>query len=143
MMLRLRVHHLLCSALFVGKGYSEGFCENMQKIVQWLWEKSPQGEEREVELIFGEDSICKECPNLTKEGCSLGDNHVVSKDVRLAQALQLQTDRSYSVSALLGHVEQNLTEEIFETSCHKCEWYRMGLCSYAKLADKYSNYSGI
>lgn len=142
-MLRLRVHHLLCSALFVGKGYSESFCENMQEIVQWLWEKSSQGEEREVELISGEDSICKECPNLTKEGCSLEDNHVVSKDIRLAQALQLQTDRSYSVDMLLHQTAQNLTEEIFETSCHNCEWYRIGLCSYEKLADKYSDYSGI
>lgn len=142
-MLRLRVHHLFCSALFVGKGYSESFCENMQKIVQWLWEESSREEEQEVELISDEDSICTECPNLTKEGCSLEDNHVVSKDIRLAQALQLQIDRSYSVSGLLGHVAQNLTEEIFETSCHKCEWYKMGLCSYEKLADRYTNDSGI
>ena len=31
--MRLRVHHLLCSALYAGKGYSEEFCENMDKAV--------------------------------------------------------------------------------------------------------------
>ncbi len=38
-MMRLRVHHLFCSALYGGKGYSEAFCANMQKVVRRLWEE--------------------------------------------------------------------------------------------------------
>lgn len=140
MIMKLRVHHLLCSALFVGKGYSEKFCENMEQIVQWLWENSEVEKERSVELITKEDSICVQCPNLAMEGCSLDDNHVVSKDARLARELLLETDRVYSVPELINRVSQNLTEEIFEASCHNCEWYQEGLCRYEKLAEKYLNF---
>lgn len=133
--MRLRVHHLLCSALFVGKGYSEAFCQNMREVVGQLWEKTPEGQE--IELIIQPDCICQECPNLTEEGCSLDNNHVVSKDAVLAEKLQLAINRHYPVPELLHQVAKNLTEEIFEASCHQCEWYQMGLCRYGKLIEKY------
>lgn len=141
-MMRLRVHHLLCSALYVGKGYSEEFCENMQKVVQWLWEEPRAGQENEgemraAELIAGPDSICGSCPNLCEKGCKLDDNSVVSKDEKLALALGLETGHIYSVSELLQIVEKHLTAENFEDSCHHCEWYEQGLCRYEGLAGKY------
>ena len=137
-MMRLRVHHLLCSALYAGRGYSEAFCENMQHVVEWLWNSSyAQKKERKVMLVSGPDQVCSACPNLTADGCSLEDDQVVGKDIRLAQALQLETQKVYAVSGLLAQVSQNLTEDIFETSCKKCDWYEMGLCDYEKLAQKY------
>ncbi|MCM1087920.1 MAG: DUF1284 domain-containing protein [Muribaculaceae bacterium] len=140
-MMRLRVHHLFCSALFVGKGYSEEFCVNMQKVVQWLWKADyEENEKRLVGLVLEPDSICAVCPNQRGTGCILDDNHVVSKDAKLAQALGLAIDQTYSVSDLLQQVAQKLTKEIFETSCNQCEWYQMGLCSYEKLAEKYETY---
>lgn len=136
--MRLRVHHLFCSALYAGKGYSEGFCENMQRVVRWLWESPPQEkEERKVMLVTGPDNVCGGCPNLTAEGCGLEDNQVVCKDARLAQALRLEPEKVYTVSGLLVKVSGNLTREIFETSCKNCDWYRMGLCHYEKLEQKY------
>lgn len=147
--MKLRVHHLFCSALFIGKGYSEAFCRNMDGIVQRLWVRNPhekmscaeQDEDgAEVELIIRPDCICQECPNLTKGGCSLDDDHVVSKDEWLAERLGLEISRNYSVPELLRQVAENMTEEIFETSCHNCEWYQMGLCRYEKLAEKYKFY---
>lgn len=138
MEMRLRVHHLFCSALYEGRGYSKGFCENMRRVVEWLWESSrTEKEERTVMLIAEPDIVCSECPNLTADGCGLEDDQVVCKDIRLAQALQLETQKVYAVSALLAQVSQNLTKEIFETSCNKCDWYRMGLCGYEKLERKY------
>lgn len=138
--MRLRVHHLLCSALYAGKGYSEGFCENMQEVVGWLWEKPLAKSAKEVELVITPDNICQECPNLTAEGCSLEDNYVVSKDVALAQELGLETNRIYPVLEVLHIVAEHLTAEIFETSCHNCEWYRQGLCHYEKLKEKYQTF---
>ena len=134
--MRLRVHHLLCSALYVGKGYSEAFCENMQKVAEWLW-KDDEGEKREVRLITEPDNICKECPNLVDNGCRLDDNNVVSKDAALARALGLEAERVYLVTELLHTVGGRLTAEIFENSCHNCEWYEQGLCNYEQLARKY------
>lgn len=154
-MMRLRVHHLLCSALYAGKGYSRAFCENMQKVVTWLWEPLSEpaegrkrrqgepgdilceGENREIRLITEPDDICKECPNLGDNGCKLDDDHVVSKDAALAQALGLEPERVYSVKELLHIVRSNLTAGIFDGSCHNCEWYEQGLCHYEQLAEKY------
>lgn len=156
-MMRLRVHHLLCSALYVGKGYSEAFCENMQKVVSKLWEplsgpeeetgqEEPEailceGENRDVRLITDPDDICMECPNLGDNGCKLDDDHVVSKDAALALALGLETERVYPAEELLHIVNSNLTAEIFEDSCHNCDWYRQGLCRYEQLVKKYQKFS--
>lgn len=136
--MRLRVHHLLCSALYAGHGYSGDFCKNMQNIVECLWGQVPQDRAvQEIELVISPDAICRECPNLTENGCSLDDNNVVSKDAKLAGMLHLTTDRSYSIPELRRLVAKNLTEEIFESSCHNCEWYEKGLCRYEALARKY------
>lgn len=156
-MMRLRVHHLLCSALYVGKGYSEAFCENMQKVVTWLWgplsgleEEAGEGEsesilcegeKREIRLITEPDNICKACPNLGDNGCKLDDDHVVSKDAALAQALGLETECVYPAAELLHIVSSNLTAEIFEDSCHNCDWYKQGLCRYEQLVKKYQEFS--
>lgn len=139
--MKLRVHHLFCSALYQGEGYSRQFCENMEKTVKWLWNEESlcEKEERMAQLIIRPDVICQACPNLIGEACVLDGDSVVSKDARLAEALHLQLDRQYAVSKLLRHVKENLTEEIFETSCHKCEWYHQKLCSYEKLAGKYDS----
>lgn len=160
-MMRLRVHHLLCSALYVGKGYSAAFCGNMQKVVTWLWEplsagpcgplSGPEegavegepeailceGEKREIRLITEPDDICRECPNLGDNGCKLDDDNVVSKDTALAQALGLETERTYLAAELLHTVSSNLTAEIFENSCHNCDWYKQGVCRYEQLAERY------
>ena len=152
-MMRLRVHHLLCSALYVGKGYSVAFCGNMQKVVTWLWEplsepeegkrqEEPgdilcEGEKREIRLITEPDDICGACPNLGDNGCKLDDDHVVTKDAALAQVLGLEVERVYPVAELLHTVSKNLTAEIFENSCHNCDWYGQGLCHYEQLAEKY------
>lgn len=147
--MRLRVHHLLCSALYVGKGYSEAFCKNMNDIVRRLWSENLRADishdgqkedDEKVELVIHPDVICKECPNLTDGKCSLDDNNVVSKDERLAKRLGLEVNRHYAVSELLRQTAKNLSKEIFETSCHNCAWYQQGLCSYEKLIEKYKTY---
>ena len=147
--MKLRVHHLFCSALYIGKGYSEDFCKNMNSIVRKLWAENlhedilhngHKEDDGKVELIICPDCICQECPNLTETGCSLDDNNVVSKDEKLAKRLGLEINRRYAVSELLHQTAMNMTEEIFETSCHNCEWYQEGLCSYEKLAEKYNDY---
>lgn len=136
-MMKLRVHHLFCSALYGGKGYSEDFCRNMDAIVHRLWDEESAAQE--IELMIQPDCICRECPNLTKDGCSMDDNHVVSKDMQLAEKLKLEINHRYTVTELLRQVAENMTEEIFETSCSNCEWYQI-LCRYEQLADKYQTY---
>lgn len=149
--MRLRVHHLFCCALFEGKGYSEAFVKNMWDISGRLFPKEDAAvdavnpyagqaqDDEEIELCILPDLICSECPNLIDGVCSLDDNEVVSKDRHLADALGLVCGRGYQRNELKKAVNEALTEKIFEDSCHRCNWYMEGLCSYQLLRERYGN----
>lgn len=153
--MKLRVHHLLCSALFAGKGYSDAFVENMQSVVDGLFSDRAKRKADKASLMNEADSvgaktvslslepdiICAKCPNLTDGACCLDDNNVISKDAKLAERLGLTCGRGYPREALLRHVAAALREEIFEDSCHKCRWYAEGLCSYDLLREAYRKYA--
>lgn len=62
-MLRLRVHHLNCIPRFQGRGYSDEFCDNMQKIRK----RFDDGEE--YIIVSDADDVCKACPNLRDGVC--------------------------------------------------------------------------
>lgn len=62
-MLRLRPHHLNCIPRFQGRGYSDEFCENMNKI------KARFDSKEEYKLVFGADDVCRCCPNLINGVC--------------------------------------------------------------------------
>lgn len=126
---RLRIHHLLCIPLFVGYGYSDGFCENMEKMIGILEEQADEP----LEAVCALDIICAGCPNLTGENtCRSGGARVEQKDHALAEALGIQPGQSYTYRELKTLASQRLTEEIFTNSCQNCEWYAKGLCSYEK-----------
>lgn len=131
---RLRVHHLLCSALFVGKGYSDAFIANMKQVVDMLFSEE---QEENIILVTKPDLICSACPNQVEGACVLDDNNVVSKDEALAEALGLFCNHRYRKEEILRLVREHLTKEIFETSCHRCRWYREGLCHYEALQQRY------
>ncbi len=92
-----------------------------------------------IELCTTPDLICSECPNLVEGVCSLDDNNVVSKDIRLAKALLVEPGRIYQREELIRIVAKALSEEMFEDSCRKCRWYEEGLCSYHLLRERYRN----
>ena len=81
--MNLRVHHLLCAPLYVGKGYSEKFTENMDAIVARLKEGT------RLRLQVTPDVVCSECPNQDKERrvCTLDSDKVKSKDEDLMDEL--------------------------------------------------------
>ncbi len=148
--MKLRVHHLFCSALFNGKGYSDTFVSNMQNIVDMLFPAKEAGKSpnmpyagqsalsaEKLELCAGPDLICGACPNLADGACKLDDNNVVSKDIRLAAALGLECGKPYRKEDLIKAVASALTEDLFESACHTCRWYQEGLCSYYLLRKKY------
>lgn len=122
--MQLRVHHILCAPLFVGKGYSEAFVRNMAGIVQGIEENAS------ITLQTTPDVICAECPNLVGGKCRLDGNHVVSKDEDLLHKLSIAPAIERPAKEVFTEIAQSITEEIFEESCHNCNWYRQGLCSY-------------
>lgn len=125
-----RVHHILCTALYTGLGYSGDFCENMTAIVERL-RKNP---EEPLLLAAEPDMICEHCPNQTGTGtCSMDENHVVIKDELLLKKLEWKTGEYYTYRQLCRQASHKITREIFEDSCQSCQWYRQGFCTYEKL----------
>ena len=126
-MKHFRVHHIMCTNLYQGYGYSGSFCENMTAMVTWLKEHPTE----KLFLVTNPDEICKNCPNL-KDGiyCVDATNHVKIKDSDLLAPLHLKEYEYYSYQELLNHARQYLSREIFETSCGKCQWYTQGLCKF-------------
>lgn len=59
----LRAHHGMCLAFFVGKGYSDGFTANMERM-KALLEGNPL-----VRIVAETDLICGPCPNHVDGTC--------------------------------------------------------------------------
>lgn len=122
-----RVHHILCTQLYQGLGYSGDFCTNMTAIVSDLRANPDQS----VRLVAKGDMICANCPNrVGTDFCTNGDNHVVIKDRDLLELLHLVENKCYTYNELLQHSRQYLTESIFIASCANCNWYRQGICKF-------------
>ena len=125
--MEFRVHHILCTNLYRGLGYSGDFCMNMTEKVKKLRE-NPQ---MELLLTASPDAICANCPNL-RDGdyCANGDNHVAAKDEALLEPLKLTLGKMYTYRELLAHAKKYLSREVFEESCGNCGWYQSGVCRY-------------
>ncbi|MBE5889394.1 MAG: DUF1284 domain-containing protein [Lachnospiraceae bacterium] len=126
--MKFRVHHILCTSLYQGYGYSGPFCENMTKIINYLC----QNPDEPLTLVTEPDAICANCPNLDPidNGCSGDHNHVHIKDVELLNVLGLEEGAQYSYRQLLTEGIAKFTKEVFEKSCSNCAWYHQGLCNH-------------
>lgn len=159
--LAIRAHHLLCSSLFSGHGYSEGFAGAMEKVVTRLHD----GSNHEVALLDHPDLICAHCPRLSvnqagrtegeeerkaaaPEGetaavpseevcaaavCVADHNSVVRMDREVLHTLGVTKERGYSYRTLLLTAMDRLGPEDFDRICGGCTWQRQGLCSYESL----------
>ncbi len=124
---RFRVHHILCTVLYRGEGYSGAFCENMTEQTNAL---RVQPDELLL-LVTDADDICARCPNKTADdGCGQDGNRVKDKDKSLLQRLALSEGENYTYRELLGRALEMLDAAAFLESCGNCRWYRQGLCSY-------------
>lgn len=127
---KFRAHHIICTSLYEGKGYSGAFCENMTAIVNRL-RSNP---DEKLVLVAEPDMICKNCPNRTEdETCAHNDNRVVDKDRRVMRRLDLQEGVAYSYREMCRHARFHMTEEVFMENCGKCDWRKQGLCRYEDL----------
>lgn len=125
-----RAHHIICTSLYEGKGYSGAFCENMTAIVERL-RSNP---DEELCLVAEPDIICRNCPNCTGKGeCSSDSNRVVEKDRRVMQWLDLEEGKTYSYREMCKHARVHMSEENFMKNCGKCDWRKQGLCRYEDL----------
>ena len=149
--MELRAHHLLCMPMYSGHGYSEDFCRHMEEVIKIVRMGNVK-----LRILASPDEVCSSCPNLQPpseeqrdlEGARMNLSLIRSKDGRLTrrsckhetktaekdsmllQAFGLTEGTVYSIAKLAETVKNNMTEESFEKSCHKCSWREQGLCSY-------------
>jgi len=122
----VRAHTALCMQGFVGRGYSEEFAQNMQRIIDLLHNGT------EIQLTAGPDRICGACPHGQTNGCRLHDRdneaHIVDQDHAVLRALQLPPNSRLSWSTLVERVGRNIKPSDLDSICGGCPWLPMGMC---------------
>lgn len=96
-MVKIRYHHLMCIPRYEGKGYSDAFCRNLEKVKAEI-------EKGDYILTDKCDEICKACPNKVLGTC------ITQKKVKRYDAL---------VKAALEQGREPHPSDI----CTDCKWY--------------------
>lgn len=117
---RLRPHHALCIQFFEGKGYSDQFTANMISIINLLKENPA------VEIVYGADSLCEKCPNLTGNGCQYAMK-VNAYDRMVAELCGFQSGDIMTASEFFCKAKKIIIESgKMKAICGDCSW--SGIC---------------
>ena len=114
---KVRAHHGMCLAFFIGKGYNNSFVDNMQSRKEYLETENPM-----IEVICGADHICDGCPHNLKGICaSIGKVHQYDQKVLSACGIQEHSILSWNEFSKI--VEEKVIQSgIRKTICTDCEW---------------------
>lgn len=124
---KFRVHHILCTLLYKGKGYDGDFCANMTRCTDEL-RLNPK---TKLLLVSDADMICAHCPNFDgNDKCTQTRNSVKKKDEDILKCIGLEKNTVHTYSELISQAEKHVTKAVFDNSCKNCIWYKEGLCSY-------------
>lgn len=119
MTIRLRAHHLLCLATYVGKGYTPAFADNYDRIVARLLAGEP------LELVDGPDDICQ--PLLAEAEPHCHKASVIERD-RLAwdsldPLLSLEENGQLTLApAAMAELRTVFRLGTIRSACAGCEW---------------------
>ncbi len=127
--LRFRPHHFLCSLGFQGKGYSDGFTANMDRIVNGRL-RAPGGDAVEIEVIRHTDDICAPCPKRQDTSCQ-NQTEIAALDRQHLAALDLRYGQILSWGAAQALIRRKIRPRDLPTICAGCQWLSLGLCESA------------
>lgn len=114
----LRPHHGLCAQFFEGKGYSEGFVENMAAVLQAL-DSDPS---RPVRLRCEADVICARCPHNRKGACESGQK-VRAYDAAVLRLCALREGDVLSWGEYCARAKERIIAPgRLRQVCGDCEW---------------------
>ena len=122
-MITLRPHHLLCTQGYSGKGYSDGFVENMDKIVDYL----RNNEDAKIMLKFGDDDLCSRCPNMDDKKLCRTEEKVRRFDEKTVKYFNL-CEKEYNYRQITEYIDENMSEEMLKDICDGCSWYAISRC---------------
>lgn len=119
-MMKIRGHHLLCMRYFQGKGYSKGFVDNFQKVIDKLRKNLI------IEVVSQTDVICSKCPHLSNGRCVKkglkSELRVRKKDELILKYIGLKPGTKLRFDSAQKAVEARL--KLLKKSCRNCEWKR-------------------
>lgn len=120
--MKIRPHHGMCLAFFVGEGYSGSFTAHMARVRERLRREDP-----EVCLCLGTDEICSRCPNNESGLCSAGEK-VDRYDRTVLERCGLTPGQRIRWSRFSRLVKERiLSAGQREIICGDCQWN--GLCT--------------
>lgn len=122
-MIKLRPHHLLCTQGYSGKGYSDGFVSNMDKVVDELRNKPGT----KVQLVFTTDDLCIDCPNKLGDNICESQEKVASFDGKTVKYFNLE-EKEYVYQEIIDEIDRNITEDILSDICQGCGWLPISAC---------------
>lgn len=127
----LRPHHLLCTQGYSGKGYSEGFVENMNRITSAL----RSGEPITVHITFSTDDLCGKCPHMLGTDLCDTNDKVKRFDRKVAEYFHLE-EKDYDYHELVKKIREEITPQMLEDICEGCSWYPVSACREKILGKK-------
>jgi uncharacterized protein len=120
----------MCTLGFQGKGYSESFVENYQKIADSLRTTGALGDDTEIKVVAGLDAICAPCPNNLGAGCAT-EEKIQRLDQGHARTLGLKTGDVVTWKEAKKKIAEKMTVKTHHEVCAPCSWLAMGVCEEA------------
>ena len=115
----LRPHHGMCLAFFIGKGYSDGFTENLSNMLEILMDGAF------IRLCAGADEICLKCPNRCLNVCE-SEEKVIRYDRAVLSACGLKEGDVLAFEEFTRAVQTHIIETGRRTViCSDCSWSRV------------------
>ena len=130
--MEFRPHHFLCTVGFLGKGYSEEFVANYQRIADRL-RTAPDGDDVQIHVTGETDSICAPCPNRRGTLCETQDK-IVRLDQNHTRVHGIRPGDTITWGRAKEQLVKSFTDEAFEQACSPCAWKPMGICHSALVA---------
>lgn len=113
----IRPHHMLCLQFFEGKGYGDGFVDNMMKVKNLLEKENPV-----VDLVDGTDMICEKCPHRRGNACKNEDS-VCEHDKRVYNQVIADVGQQAHWSEITKKIYDNIINAgTMKETCGACQW---------------------
>ena len=113
----LRGHHLICLHFFNGKGYNEGFLENLADVLKTI-------EYQPVNVMHGADDVCNKCPNLKQGECNYtesADEEIRAMDNRALHLLGLSGGSAIGWEDIREKIP-DIFQMWYREYCNSCGW---------------------
>lgn len=118
----------MCSLGYEGKGYSPEFVAGFSSITNRL--RGSGGDQIEIEVVGGLDSICIPCPNNQGSGCATQEK-IDALDKAHSEALCIALGELWTWGDMKKRIREWMTIETFHRICAPCEWKKLGICESA------------